>query len=122
MKSFFITASAAAALILSSHLAANAAGHTSRHNPNMIKVNVSYSFFVPGNTDTVENSAELHEKGRRMIYKIISNECAVLRETIADTCKLNRLNVTQRHMYRNRNRKQSGVTVGGRATYNVTMK
>ena len=64
-----------------------------------LRVQVSVSFFVPGEVDGSNASLKAQEDARRMLYKSAARECDVLREAIASECKLEQVSVNVNRMY-----------------------
>ncbi len=85
-----------------------------------VKISVSYQFFLEGDTSSMEEQAVLADKGRKQLYVLLANECVVLKQTIADTCAIERANVNAQ--LRNRTRQQEGVRISGSATYRISLK
>ena len=85
-----------------------------------VKISVSYQFFLEGDTSSMEEQAALADKGRKQLYVLLANECVVLKQTIADTCAIERANVNAQ--LRNRTRQQEGVRISGSATYRISLK
>ncbi len=60
----------------------------------MVHVNVSFNSQIPL-ADTSDGAiANTQRTGRRFIYRMAVKECTVLKETIAETCRLTNLNVS----------------------------
>lgn len=78
-------------------------------DPNVgpIRVQISVSFFVPGPANDSEQSVALRDRASRAIYDMAVRQCDVLREKLADDCRLENVNV-------NINRQQQQF--GGQAT------
>lgn len=85
-----------------------------------VKISVSYQFFLEGDTTSMEEQTALADKGRKQLYILLANECVVLKQTIAETCAIDRANVNAQ--LRNRTRRQDGVRISGSATYRVSLK
>ncbi len=92
-------------------------------NAGPIRVQIGVNFFVPGPTDESEQSAALRDRASRTIYDMAARECEVLREKLADDCRLENVNVNI-----NRQRQQiggqqvDGFQVGGTLGYRITQK
>ena len=93
---------------------------TSAASSKNVKISVSYQFFLEGDTSSMEEQASLADKGRKQLYVLLANECVVLKQTIAETCAIDRANVNAQ--LRNRNRRQEGVRISGSATYRISLK
>lgn len=72
------------------------AGSRSLHGPDVVRVTVSFNMQIPL-TDTSEASLTSSQKERRkLIYRMANQECVVLKEVIAETCRLTNVNVSTR--------------------------
>lgn len=90
-----------------------------------VEISVSYQFYLGGPTDTLEEQTDLSNEGRRALYKLMARECDSLLETIAETCHLDRANVTSQISTRRKNRfrsGRSGLRISGAATYRIKLK
>ncbi len=87
-----------------------------------INISVSYQFFLTGNTQSVADQTALVDQGRRHLYMLLAKECAVLLETIASDCIMNRANVNARMRQGQGSRNRDGVRVSGSATYKIKLK
>ncbi len=86
-----------------------------------VNISVSYQFFLEGETREMSDQAGLADQGRRHLYKLLAKECEVLLQTIAETCHMNRANVSTQ--LRNQSRRtQRGIRVSGSATYQIDLK
>ncbi len=84
-------------------------------------ISVSYQFFLEGDTTSMEEQTTLADTGRKQLYRLLANECVVLKQTIAETCAIERANVNAQ--LRNRStRRQDGVRISGSATYRISLK
>jgi hypothetical protein len=86
-----------------------------------VKIAVTYQFFIEGRTQTMANQASLADQGRKHLYLMLAKECVVLKETIADTCSIERASVNAQLRQRSR-RKNSGVRISGSASYRIVLK
>ncbi len=87
---------------------------------NAVQVSVSFNSQIPL-ADTREAAvAALQKAGRSMLYRMASKECAVLRETIAATCRLTRLNVSCQ--LRQPDHGQASIYLSGSAQFAITLK
>lgn len=86
-----------------------------------VRVNVSMNFFVPAQLDDSDAVAKAQERARRMLYESGSKECDLLRATIADGCRLERINVNVRTMP-NYRQQGSGLNATGNFGYRITLK
>ena len=62
--------------------------------PEIVHVNVSFNSQVPLADTSDEAIARTQKTSRRFIYRMAVKECAGLKETIAETCRLTNLNVS----------------------------
>jgi hypothetical protein len=85
-----------------------------------VTISVSYQFFLEGDTSSMEEQTALADTGRKQLYKLLANECVVLKQTIADSCAIERANVNAQ--LRNRSGRQEGVRISGSATYRINLK
>ncbi len=95
-------------------------GPNSAKNDPSVTISVSYQFFLEGDIESMADQAALADKGRKHLYKLLAKECVVLRETIAETCALDRANVNAQ--MRNVKRSQKGIRISGSATYRIRLK
>jgi len=89
---------------------------------NSVNISVSYQFFLSGDTQSVADQTALVDQGRRHLYILLAKECAVLLETIASDCTMNRANVSARIRQRQGRQYSKGVRVSGSATYKIKLK
>ena len=89
--------------------------------PEMVHVNVSFNSQVPL-ADTSDNAiANTQRTGRRFIYRMAVKECAVLKETIAETCRLTNLNVSTNVQNRSGNNPVM-LNLSGNAQFGISLK
>lgn len=86
-----------------------------------VKIAVTYRFFIEGSTNSMADQTKLADQGRKHLYLMLAKECVVLKETIAETCSLERASVNSR-MSMARRRRQKGVRVSGSASYRIALK
>jgi hypothetical protein len=122
-------------LLLSIVLAALAGGGASAQSPServvierrgttarqdgMVRIQMSVQLFMPGPTDDGEEAEKQRERARRALYSLASKECDVLRETIANECRLEAINVT---LNRQGGGQTQGYAVNGAMTFQITLK
>jgi hypothetical protein len=88
-----------------------------------IRIQLSVNVFVPGPADESEQSVALRDRASRAIYEMAARECEILREKLADDCRLESVNVNL-----NRQRQQfggqqvDGFQAGGTLGYRITQK
>jgi hypothetical protein len=89
-------------------------------NSKNVNISVSYQFFLEGNASDMDEQAKLADEGRKHLYRMLARECEVLLDTIADTCAINRANVSSR--VQNLRNRQDGIQISGSATYLIELK
>ena len=90
-----------------------------------IRVQISVNFFVPGPTNDGKQSTALRDRASRAIYDLATHECAVLREVLADDCRLENVNVniTVNHPPQQLGGQPTeGFQVGGTLGYRISQK
>ncbi|MGI9477717.1 MAG: hypothetical protein ACR2PI_13525 [Hyphomicrobiaceae bacterium] len=96
-------------------------GASSVSNTQGVKIAVTYQFFIEGRTQTMADQAALADQGRKHLYLMLAKECVVLKETIAETCAIQRASVNAQ--LRNRSRsKNNGLRISGSASYSIQLK
>ena len=94
---------------------------SSSSNTSSVKIAVTYQFFLEGKTQTMAEQAALADQGRKHLYLMLAKECVVLKETIAQSCAIQRASVNAQ--LRNRSRaKNRGLRISGSATYTIELK
>ena len=95
-------------------------GTTTGQSTSGVKIAVTYQFFIEGRTQTMAEQAALADQGRKHLYLMLAKECVVLKETIADSCAIERasVNAQLRNHSRSKNR---GVRVSGSASYRIQL-
>ncbi len=98
-------------------------GRASYFRPPAGAVNVSVSFSVqlPLKDLKEETIKRQQESGRRLFYRLSQGECKLLLATIAESCRLSKLNVSTRLRERY-NQPQMKLDVSGNARYLITLK
>ncbi len=87
----------------------------------IVNVNVNFNSQVPL-ADTGDDAiANTQRKGRRFIYRMAVRECAVLKETIAETCRLTNLNVST-NVQLQPNRSPPMLNLNGNAQFAISLK
>ena len=87
-----------------------------------VTISVSYQFFLEGDTTSMEDQTSLADKGRKQLYILLANECVVLKQTIADTCSIERANVNAQLRNTSSSRRSEGVRISGSASYRISLK
>ena len=89
--------------------------------PEIVNVNVSFNSQVPL-ADTGDDSiANTQRTRRRFIYRMAVKECAVLKETIAETCRLTNLNVSTNMQHPSGNNPVM-LNLSGNAQFAISLK
>lgn len=86
-----------------------------------VNVNVGFSSHVPLPDVDEQTLIDKQQTGRTFIYKMASKECAILKATIAKTCRLTNLNVSAqiREQY---NQTPIELYLNGNAQFVITLK
>ena len=83
-----------------------------------VRIQVTINLFFPGPTGESEEAVKLRERVRRSVYEMAANECPLVEQVLAKTCRLDSVNVSL-----NRQAGQlEGYTAGGNFTLRVTLK
>lgn len=98
-----------------------APGHGPAAFKSEVQVSISVSFFVPASLDDSEASVKAQERARRMLYESASRECGVLRASIADECRLRRININVR-ANQGYGQQGPGLNATGSFAYGITLK
>jgi hypothetical protein len=91
---------------------------------NPIRVQVGVSFFVPGPADESAESMALRDHARRSIYEMAARECELLRDKLADDCRLESVNVNENRQFGQQfaGQQVEGFQVGGQLGFQITRK
>lgn len=88
-----------------------------------IRVQVNVNFFVPGPANESEQSSALGDQSRRLIYEMAARECDLLRDKLAEDCRIESLNVNiNRQLQRLTGQQVEGFQVGGVLAFRITPK
>jgi hypothetical protein len=88
-----------------------------------IRVQISVNFFVPGPANDSEQSIALRDRASRTIYDMAARQCEVLRERLADDCRLESVNVNiNRQQQQFGGQQVEGFQAGGTLGYRITQK
>jgi hypothetical protein len=87
----------------------------------IVNVNVSFNSQVPLADTSDEAIARTQKTSRRFIYRMAVKECAVLKETIAETCRLTNLNVSTNVQHRSGNNPVM-LNLNGNAQFAISLK
>lgn len=86
-------------------------------------VNVNFQTQLPLDDLSDEAIVKSQESARALLYKLANKECGLLRETIAETCRLSGLTINVNMQNRNRsNQAQTYLFVKSNARYSITLK
>ena len=92
-------------------------------NAGPIRVQISVNFFVPGPANESEQSSALRDRATRAIYDMPVRECEVLREQLADDCRLENVSVNiNRQQQQFGGHATEGFQVGGTLGYRSSQK
>ena len=87
----------------------------------IVNVNASFNSQAPLADTSDEAIANTQRTGRRFIYKMAVKECAVLKETIAETCRLTNLNVSTNVQHQSGNNPVM-LNLSGNAQFAISLK
>ncbi len=88
---------------------------------NIINVNVSMNMEIPLADEDTDTMSEAQIEGRKILYRLATSECPILKETIAATCRLTNLNVSTQ-IRRNNNAPPIRLYLNGSAQFAITLK
>ncbi len=91
------------------------------HGANAVSVNVSFQTRMPLADMSEKTLANTQKRGRRFIYNMASDECEVLKATIARTCRLTSINVSAR-IQDNYNDNPLKLYLNGSARFTISLK
>ena len=89
--------------------------------PEIVNVNVSFNSQVPLADTSDDSIANIQRTSRRFIYRMAVKECAVLKETIAETCRLTNLNVSTNMQHPSGNNPVM-LNLSGNAQFAISLK
>jgi hypothetical protein len=89
--------------------------------PDVVNVSVSFNTQVPLSDLSEEALAESQTAGRKFVYRMARDECAVLKSTIARTCRLANLSVGTQ-VQRPNNRNPVLLYINGNANFAISLK
>ena len=86
-------------------------------------VNVNVNFNTQMMLQEIDEQAivDKQQAGRKFMYRMASKECAVLKETIAKTCRLTNLNVSAQ-LREQKNQNPFRLYINGSAQFVITLK
>jgi hypothetical protein len=92
-------------------------------NAGVIRVQISVNFFLPGPTNESEQAIALRDRASRTVYEMAARQCEVLRERLADDCRLENVNVNiNRQQQQIGGQQVEGFQAGGTLGYRITQK
>lgn len=107
---------------LTTVLGASAAGRSlPLHGAKSVNVNVSFRTMLPLPDMSEKTLARTQKRGREFIYSMASEECAVLKSTIAQSCYLTSINVSAR-IQDHYNDKPVRLYLDGSARFTIILK
>ena len=86
-----------------------------------VNVSVNFTMHMPLTDTSDQVVSDTQKRGRTFIYRMASEECAVLMKTIASTCRLTNLNVSAQVRDHSHNRPVT-LYLNGSARYMITLK
>lgn len=91
---------------------------------NMVRVQNSINFFVPGPTGDGDDARKLRENAQRAFYEMAAHECDMLRDVLAKDCRIETINVNiNASNFRQFNQQQlEGLNVNGTLTMQISLK
>ena len=85
----------------------------------MVRVQLNLTMFITGPTDDSEEAEKARARSRQALYELAGKECDVLRETIANTCRLENVNI---NLNRQAQQNMQGYNVNGSMAFQITLK
>lgn len=107
-------------VLLAALLGGTAAAQQRPRQEGLVRVQLQIQMFITGPTDESEEAERQRERARKMLYDMAARECELMRNTIANDCRLENVNV-------NLNRQggpnqPNGYMVMGSMAYQITLK
>jgi hypothetical protein len=90
-----------------------------------VRISVGVNAFVPAPAGDSEQALKAQENGRRLVYQLAANECALLREVLASDCRLESININVQRLSAAQNyveRKVEGYNINGSINYQIVPK
>ena len=107
---------------LATGLAAEAVGRSMPFDTaRSVNVNASFRTFLTLPDESEQALASTQKRGREFIYRMAGEECAVLKATIAQTCRLTNINVSAR-IQDHHNQNPLRLYLDGNAQFTITLK
>ena len=97
------------------------AASTAPQRSEAINVTVNFSTQVPQSDEGDEAIAAAQTAGRKLIYRMVGDECRILMEIMAKTCRITKLNVNAQ-VRPQRNQSQPMLHINGNASFLITLK
>jgi hypothetical protein len=93
-------------------------------NAAAIRVQFNVNFFVLGPANDSEQATMLRDRASRSVYELAARECEVLREKLADDCRLEsvNLNINRQQQQQFGGQQAEGFQVSGQLGYRITQK
>ncbi len=85
-----------------------------------VNVNVGFNTQLPLADLSQQTLADAQKAGREYLYRLGSEECALLKATIAKTCRLTNLNINTQIQQHNPG--QPLLYINGNATFTISLK
>ncbi len=86
-----------------------------------VNVSVGFNTQVPLPDLSQETLAVAQKAGREYLYRLGREECALLKATIAETCRLTSLNINTQ-IQQNHNAAQPLLYINGNASFTISLK
>ncbi len=87
-----------------------------------VSVNVGFNTQVPLPDLSEETLATAQRAGREFVYRLGREECALLKATIAKTCRLTNLNINTQIQQQRHNAAPPMLHINGNATFTISLK
>ena len=87
-----------------------------------VNVNVAFNTPRPLPDLSEETLATAQRAGREYLYRLGRDECALLKATIAKTCRLTNLNINTQIQQQRHNAAQPMLHINGNATFTISLK
>ena len=91
------------------------------HAARFVNVNVSFNTQMPLPDVSEQTLVNTQQTGRKFIYRMASKECAILKATIAKTCRLTNLNISAQ-VHEQNHQRPIKLYLNGNAQYAITLK
>ena len=87
----------------------------------VVSVNVNFQTQIPVADVSADGVIKSQESARKMLYELANKECALLKEAIANTCRVTNLNVNAKLNYPS-NQNPPFLYINSNARYAITLK